>query len=292
MNVMSLALCLLLLALGLLLLAKGRRRAASERVLERIERETRHGLVKRRPSNVFERQLLQAGFDVSTPLMCVLLLAALTLLSLVLLVAGAMSALILLLAMLGFGYGLLRWRYQRRVQRMVAQMPALLDHCIRSLKSGRSVPDALLMAIDRSENPLREALSGARRGIELGLSLGDVMTDFAELYDRDEIHMLAVGIKVNQRYGGNASDLFENLIVLIRDRERASIQLSAMTGETRISAWVLGVMPPALGIYIFISSPDFFLGLWNDGTGRLMLYTALALQALGCYSLWRMLRSI
>lgn len=288
----ALILCLVLLGLGLLLLAKGRRQAASERVLERIERETRQGLVKRRPGNVLERYLLQAGFDISTSSMCVLLLVALTLLSFVLLMAGAMSALVLLLALLGFGYGLLRWRYQRRVQRMVAQMPALLDHCIRSLKSGRSVSDAVLMAIERSENPLREALSGARRGIELGLSLGEVMTDFAELYDRDEIHMLAVGIKVNQRYGGNASDLFENLIVLIRDRERASIQLSAMTGETRISAWVLGVMPPALGAYIFLSSPDFFLGLWNDGTGRVLLYTALVLQALGCYSLWRMLRSI
>lgn len=104
--------------------------------------------------------------------------------------------------------------------------------------------------------------------------------------------MLAVSVKVNQRYGGNASDLMENLITLIRDRERAAGQLRALTGETRISAWVLGVMPIGMCAYVFLSNPDFILGMWNDATGRLLLLGAFGLQILGSWVLWRMLRSV
>jgi hypothetical protein len=51
--------------------------------------------------------------------------------------------------------------------------------------------------------------------------------------------LFALGLKVNHRYGGNASELLENLIKMIREREQAARQLSAMTGETRITAVVL-----------------------------------------------------
>ena len=202
-------------------------------------------------------------------------------------------AMVLVLLLLGVSIRLLlQWRYQRRVSRMVHQLPAFLDHIIRSLKSGRSLGDAMLLAIQRSQQPLQDALASSQRSLELGLPMDEVLGDFAELYGRQEFHIMAVSVKVNQRYGGNASDLFNNLITLIRDRERASGQLRAMTGETRVSAWVLGGMPILLGGYIFASNPDFLLGLWNDATGRMLLLGSFTLQAVGCYILYRMLRSI
>ncbi|EGH49225.1 type II secretion system protein, partial [Pseudomonas syringae pv. pisi str. 1704B] len=51
------------------------------------------------------------------------------------------------------------------------------------------------------------------------------------------------------RYGGNASELMENLIKLIRDREQAGRQLRAMTGETRMTAVVLALLPISMAGY-------------------------------------------
>ena len=104
--------------------------------------------------------------------------------------------------------------------------------------------------------------------------------------------MLALSIAVNQRYGGNASEVLKNLITLIRDRDLASRQLRALTGETRTSALVLGGLPVAMAGYLFISSPELLLGMWEQSTGQIVLLFAFSLQILGSLLLWRMMKSI
>ncbi len=184
------------------------------------------------------------------------------------------------------------WRYLRRVRRMVEQLPQLLDHCVRSLKAGRTLADAVLHAIDASSDPLKTAISRVSRNVQLGVSLPEAVQDFAELYERDEFRLFALGLKVNHRYGGNASELLENLIVLIREREQGARQLKAMTGETRITALVLALLPLIVGGYFMFTNPAYLIGVWNDKGGQQLLLTAFAMQVVGCLALWRMVRSI
>ena len=184
------------------------------------------------------------------------------------------------------------WRYLRRVRRMVEQLPQLLDHCVRSLKAGRTLADAVLHAIDASSDPLKTAISRVSRNVQLGVSLPEAVQDFAELYERDEFRLFALGLKVNHRYGGNASELLENLIVLIREREQGARQLKAMTGETRITAIVLALLPLIVGGYFMLTNPVYLLRMWNDSGGQQLLLTAFAMQVIGCLALWRMVRSV
>ncbi|EPN55234.1 hypothetical protein A235_38026, partial [Pseudomonas syringae pv. actinidiae ICMP 19079] len=184
------------------------------------------------------------------------------------------------------------WRYERRVRRMIQQLPQLLDHTVRSLKSGRTLADAVLHGIEATDQPLKDGMSRIELNVQLGVSLPDAVRDFAELYERDEFHLFALGLRVNHRYGGNASELMENLIKLIRDREQAGRQLRAMTGETRMTAIVLGLLPVSMAGYFLAVNPDYLLHMWNDGSGQIMLSMAFGLQVLGCLMLWRMLRSI
>ncbi|QIH06000.1 MULTISPECIES: type II secretion system F family protein [unclassified Pseudomonas] len=184
------------------------------------------------------------------------------------------------------------WLYQRRLKRMIEQLPPLLDHSVRSLKSGRTLADAVLGAIDSSNDPLKGAMGRIQRNVQLGVNLPEAVSDFAEFYEQDELRMFALGLKVNHRYGGNASELLENLIKLIREREQGARQLSAMTGETRMTAWVLGLLPLLLVGYFMLTNPSYMLGMWHDSGGQKMLIAAVALQVFGCLALWRMLRSI
>jgi tight adherence protein B len=186
----------------------------------------------------------------------------------------------------------LSWRYQRRLKRMIAQIPTLLDHAVRSLKSGRTLSDAVLGAIDAVEDPLKNAMGRIQRNVQLGVSLADAASDFAELYEKDELRMFALGLKVNHRYGGNASELLESLIKMIREREHASRELSAMTGETRITAIVLAVLPVVVAGYMLLTNPLYLLTMWHDSSGQVMLIFAFTLQMFGCLALWQMLRSL
>ena len=184
------------------------------------------------------------------------------------------------------------WRYHRRVRRMVEQLPQLLDHCVRSLKAGRTLADAVLLAIEASSDPLKTGISRVSRNVQLGVSLPDAVQDFAQLYEREEFRLFALGLRVNHRYGGNASELLENLIMLIRERDQGARQLKAMTGETRITAIVLGVLPILLVAYFSLTNPGYLPTLWNDSAGQHLLLAALAMQVIGSFSLWRMVRSV
>ncbi|NWE83169.1 type II secretion system F family protein, partial [Pseudomonas edaphica] len=184
------------------------------------------------------------------------------------------------------------WRYQRRIKRMIEQLPQLLDHTVRSLKAGRTLADSVLGGIEITEDPLQQAMGRIQRNVQLGVSLPESTHDFAEFYERDEFRLFALGLKINHRYGGNASELLENLIKMIREREQAARQLRALTGETRVTAYVLGALPISMIGYFLVVNPAYLMTMWNDGTGRTLLFVALGMQLLGCFTLWRMLRSV
>lgn len=284
--------CLTLLGLSARLLYRGLRQPGTQRVLERLSQGQPERVVQKTSWTALERAFLRAGLGRPTERIGQWL-TLWGLMALIGVVAGGWIGLLLasLLPPLLLRV-FVQWRYQRRLKRMIEQLPPLLDHTVRSLKSGRTLADAVLGAIDAAEDPLKNALGRVQRNVQLGISLPDATSDFAELYDKDELRLFALGLKVNHRYGGNASELLENLIKMIREREQAARQLSAMTGETRVTAVVLAALPVALAGYFLISNPKYLLAMWNDGSGQTMLVAALGFQVFGCLALWRMLRSL
>ncbi|MGF6206245.1 type II secretion system F family protein [Pseudomonas frederiksbergensis] len=284
--------CLTLLGLSARMFQRGLRQTATERVIARLTQGQPQLLVQKSSWVGLERAFLRAGLGRPTERLGVWLL----LWALGIVIGFALGGWPGLLVLLAVPPLLLRlyvgWRYQRRLKRMIEQLPQLLDHTVRSLKSGRTLADAVLGGIDAAEDPLKNAMSRVQRNVQLGVSLPDAASDFAELYEQEEFRLFALGLKVNHRYGGNASELLENLIKMIRERDQAARQLSAMTGETRVTAIVLAGLPISLAGYFLLSNPQYLLAMWHDGSGQIMLATAFGLQVVGCLALWRMLRSL
>ncbi|MEG0860021.1 MAG: type II secretion system F family protein [Pseudomonas sp.] len=284
--------CLAMLGLSVRLFYSGMRKSGAERTLERLGRVQDNAPVAPSGRDWLDRLLQRAGLERRNERL-LSWLGFWALLSLLVALAGGWlaGATLLLAGPLLFRL-YLGWRYHRRLRRMIEQLPVLLDHTVRSLKSGRTLNDAVLGAIDASREPLHGAMQRVRRNVQMGVALDDAMQDLAELYDQDELRLFALGLRINHRYGGNASELLENLIKLIREREQGARQLRAMTGETRMTAIVLGSLPLGMAGYFLFSNPKYLLAMWNDSDGQFMLFGAFGLQVLGCLALWRMLRSI
>lgn len=287
-----LLICVVLVSLSIWLFQRGLRQAGTDRVLERL---ADGQPLPQEPNGTWvamEQMFQRAGLGKPTDRLGLWLSGWAVGMLLGYLLAGWLG----LLAMLVVPPLLLRlyiaWRYQRRVQRMIEQLPQLLDHSVRSLKSGRTLADAVLGAIDSTEAPLKLAMSRIQRNVQMGVSLPESASDFAEFYERDEFRLFALGLKVNHRYGGNASELLENLIKMIREREQGARQLKAMTGETRMTAYVLAGLPIVMVGYFLMVNPGYLMSMWNDATGRYLLLGAVALDIAGTVVMWRMLRSI
>ncbi|ALI02109.1 type II secretion system protein F [Pseudomonas sp. FW306-02-F02-AA] len=283
---------LVLLGLSIWLFYQGLRKTSNERVLNRLAQGQPHLIVESPAWVNLERTFVRAGLGRPTERLP-LWLGFWVFISLLGFVLDGWLGLLTLLVLQPLILRLyISWRYRRRLRRMIEQLPSLLDHTIRSLKSGRTLADAVMGSIDASANPLKRAMGRIQRNVQLGINLPDAVHDFAEFYDQDELRMLALGLKVNHRYGGNASELLENLMKLIREREQGARQLRAMTGETRMTSWVLGALPLLIASYFMLTNPGYMLSMWHDPSGQHMLIAAVGLQIVGCLALWRMLRSV
>jgi len=287
-----LALSPLLLGVSLMLFRLGLYKRSEQRVLQRLGRAfqvVRNGNARR---DWLDPLLQRAGLGAAEWQPRRWLLAWFALVLLALLASGWVAALMMLVSLPLLGYFTLSWLYRQRVRQLVEQLPALLDYSVRSLKAGRTLNDAVLGGIDSTREPLRSTMTRVRRNVQLGVPLDDAVNELAELYGQDELRLFALGLRINRRYGGNTSELLENLIKLIREREQGSRQLKAMTGETRITAMVLGALPLCMAGYFLMANPRYLLAMWQDSAGQMMLLVAFALQALGCLVLWRMMRSL
>jgi len=180
----------------------------------------------------------------------------------------------------------------RRRRRITEQLPMFLDHVIRSVRAGNSIEQGLVAAVEESDGPIREVFERVVRQVQLGVHLDEAVDQAAMTYRLQELDLLQAAISVNLRYGGAIREILESVITALRQRETAQREFRAMTGETRLSAWVLAVLPISLAVYIVSMNPQYFMLMWNEENGRMVMLAAGALQGLGVFIIWRMLRSI
>lgn len=189
-------------------------------------------------------------------------------------------------------YVMLVFKSRKRMDLMLAQLPLFLDQVLRSLGTGRSMDGALALATAEAKAPLREVMDRVERTTTLGADLGDTLKHCAGVYQLKELYLLALSVSLSRAYGSSARDLLQSIVVMVHRQEHARRELRAMTGETRASAWVLGLLPAIMAGYMIAMNPGYLEGMWRDPTGQVVLLVAIALQAGGSFVLWRMVKSI
>lgn len=184
------------------------------------------------------------------------------------------------------------FQYRKRAAAMVAQVPLFLDQVVRGLATGRNLDGALRLATEEAREPLSEVMARVQQAVDLGEEIGDALRDAARLYDLRELHFVAMAVQIARSYGSSPKEMLESVSKLVRHREQAQRELAALTGETRVSAWVLSLLPSGLALYMVAVNPNYISAMWQDPTGRVVLLLALALQATGVVILWRMVKSV
>jgi tight adherence protein B len=176
----------------------------------------------------------------------------------------------------------------RRHQALVRQLPPFLDAIVRLLTIGNSIPSAFQTATGGTEEPLKECLERVSRMLRSGVELDRALYQTARAYKLQELELLAAVMRLAVKYGGRADVVLERMSGFMRDLDMAQRELVALSAETRLSAWVLCLLPILIGGFLIIANPQYFASMWLDGFGRELLYGAGALQVLGCFLLYRM----
>ena len=167
-----------------------------------------------------------------------------------------------------------------------------LEDFNREMSAGFNLELAFRRVALRMNDPLKSIFMRVLARRDLGTDLDKALAAEANALRLSEMQLLSTLIKVNQHYGGRLSESLVSLTNLLRQQDKSERELAAMTGETRVTAVVLCLMPLLIGGYMMLTNPDFSEVMFTSTAGNISLAIALSLQVTGIFLIWRMLRSV
>jgi len=206
--------------------------------------------------------------------------------------------------LLGLGRGWISWlmglglagpvwflqhKRRQRIARIEAHLPDVLDLIARAMQAGHAFTSALLMAANDAKPPLSDELHKVFDEINFGLDLRQAMSGLTERVASDDLRFFVVSVLIQHETGGNLAEVLKNTASLIRERQKIRGVIRVLSGEGRISAWILSLLPFALAAALNLINPGFISTLWTHPLGLQMLYTCLMLMLIGIIWMWHLI---
>lgn len=152
--------------------------------------------------------------------------------------------------------GLFLYRSRRR-DRLCRQLPEAFEMISRAVKAGQTVPAAMQIIASEFQAPIADEFALCYDQQKLGISRESALRQLAARSGILELRMFVVAINMQARSGGSLTELLENLAGLIRKRLKLHGRIRALTGEGRMQAGVLIVLPFAAFLGIHLLAPDY-----------------------------------
>jgi tight adherence protein B len=201
----------------------------------------------------------------------------------------------LLALCLGAGFSALplvyiRWRRGRRLKAFNQQLPFALDLIKSSLEAGHSLNRGLQVVVQEFGDPLGSEFRTVIEQTRIGLPLPRALEDLLKRVPEEDLHLLAVAVKVQSEVGSSLAGIVGRLAEIVRTRQRLRLQIRALTAQSRFGGLIVGLLPLlVLGIFSLME-PAYAMTLFNDPAGLRILKTAIVLDVLAFVTIRRLLR--
>ncbi|MEV8472935.1 type II secretion system F family protein [Ralstonia sp. UNC404CL21Col] len=204
-------------------------------------------------------------------------------------VVSAVTALGLYVLIVAF----LFWNRTRKMnERLLQQLPGFLDGVVRLMSIGSAVPAAFQAASANTEQPLRNCLIAITQMQRAGKDLDAAVLTVGQQYRVNELILLSSVLRLSLRYGGRADIVMERTAAFMRDRQQAQRELFALSAETRLSAWIIGLLPVVVGGVIIMFNAAYIMSMWRDPFGETLILTAFGMEVIGAVMLARLAKSV
>jgi tight adherence protein B len=186
----------------------------------------------------------------------------------------------------------LRRRIEKQQQKLLAQLPDFLDGMIRMISVGNSLPMAFQSTSKSVAMPLRGVLDRTLASMQAGADLDQALATASRPYALEELSLLHAVFGIGMRVGGRADHILQRMSDFMRDHAHARAELKAITSETRMSAWVLALLPVIVSTFMTLVDPAFFKPMFTEPLGHKLLLIALGLELTGGVLLYRLAKSL
>lgn len=165
----------------------------------------------------------------------------------------------------------LRIALKRRSEKLREQLPDVLTIMASSLRAGHSFLQALDTVAKEIAQPAAAEFQRVVAEIRLGRGAEDALEALAERVGSADFRWAVLAVNIQREVGGNLAEILDNVADTLRERATMRRQVRVLTSEGRLSAVVLAILPVAIGLYMFITNPDYIGLLFSTKIGLIML---------------------
>lgn len=174
-------------------------------------------------------------------------------------------------------------RRSSRLATMEQQLPEALELMSRALRAGHAVPTAIKMVADEMPEPLAGQFRIVHDEVTYGLPVQEALKNLSVRIPGGDVAYFVVATLIQREVGGNLTEILDVIAGIIRQRHKLLAQVQVYSAEGRLSAWILSLLPVALGAVLYLINPTFMEPLLKDATGIKMLVAVAVLMVVGIF---------
>jgi len=197
------------------------------------------------------------------------------------LIVGALGAVIATVVAIIFPVLYLEMRRKKRLRKFETQLPDVLNLLSGSMRAGFSFAQGLEAVAEEASEPSKRELQRVYAESRLGRPIEDALEDSADRMQSIDLVWAVMAIRIQREVGGNLAELLDTVADTMTERERLRHEIVALTAEGRMSAWVLGVFPPAFAVILYLIQPDYMSTLFNSTIGVMAVVVSAVMAGFG-----------
>ena len=184
----------------------------------------------------------------------------------------------------------LGFKRKRRKKKFESLLPDTLQLISGSLSAGLSLAQSIDTVVREGQEPIAAEFKRVLIETRLGIELDDALAGIADRFESQDFAWVVMAIRIQRQVGGNLAELLSTVAETMREREYMRRQVAALAAEGKLSAWVLGGLPPAFLIYLLVAKRDYVMPMFTEPLGLLMLGGAAVLLSTGVFWMSRLIK--
>jgi tight adherence protein B len=169
----------------------------------------------------------------------------------------------------------------RRFRAFEAQLPDALQLLAGTLRAGYSLPQGLDAVSHEIEDPMGAELRRVMSEAQLGRELEEALEGAANRLNSPDFAWAVMAVGIQREVGGNLNELLMTVSDTMVARSRLRGEVRALTAEGKLSALILGGLPPALGAVMYTMNPEYINVLFSRTIGHILIGVAALAMTVG-----------
>jgi tight adherence protein B len=150
-----------------------------------------------------------------------------------------------------------------------------------SLSAGLSLGQSIDTIVKEGAEPISSEFRRVVIESRLGVTLEDSLEGVAERMGSRDFAWVVMAIRIQREVGGNLAELLLTVAATLREREFLRRHVKALSAEGRLSAYILGGLPPGFLIYLTLTKGEYVRPMYTTPIGWILCIGMAVLLGVG-----------